>query len=183
MLLDTCERVVVVLPLRALFVGWFIEPPEAYEDGEAENKSNVGVLIHGLIFYCSFEEGEEEWVWVEDGAAVFWVELAADVPFVGGDFHYLDESGVGVGAGGDHSGVFEVFEELGVVFVAVSVSFADVGFAVYFVGFAAGFEGAVVGTETHGAAFVGDVFLVFHDVDDWVGRGVVHFGAVGFIPV
>ena len=59
------------------------------------------------------------------------------------------------------------------------MAFLNVLFAVGFVCFAAFLQYAFVCAQTHGASHVGDGLLLFHDVDDVMGRLFVHFARIG----
>ena len=54
-------------------------------------------------------------------------------------------------------------------------------FGIGIAGTRAGLQLAIVDTQAHGAAHVGDVALVGHQVDDWIFGAHVKLGAVGLI--
>ena len=99
------------------------------------------------------------------------------------DFDNLDQTRVGVDARGLHAGLFEVGQILAVELVAVAVTLADELGAIGLVGPRALGQTAFVAAQTHGAALVGDGLLVFHDVDDRIGRGVIHLERIGAVEV
>ena len=107
------------------------------------------------------------------------VELDGEIPRMIFDFDDFDEVSAGVDAGDGHA-FFLKFRNVGVVdFEAVAVAFADVGFFVSARGDGSRSEGAFIAAEAHGGAFVDDLLLFLHQVDDGVGCFAVELGGVG----
>ena len=120
-------------------------------------------------------------MWLEHGAGIFRVELRTDIPFVVRYFHDFDEVGFGVCSDALHAGVFVGSAEVAVELIAMTMTFADDFGLIDFSHLAARFQFAFVASEAHGAAHVGDVLLVFHQVDDVERRGRIQFHGVGVV--
>ena len=115
---------------------------------------------------------------MEHRAAVFGMELRADVPAQGGyldDFHQV---GLRIDARTLHAGCLVLGLVVVVELIAVAVTLLDVLRAVSLVSLAALLQDTFVGAQTHGAAHVGDGLLLLHDVDDVMRCFFVHFAAV-----
>ena len=95
------------------------------------------------------------------------VELRADVPALVRYLYYLDEVCGGVDTHALHTRLF-VFVKVGVIeLIAVAVSFLNQRhLAIGLVSTAVFCQFALVGTQSHGAAHLGDALLLLHDVDD-----------------
>ena len=107
------------------------------------------------------------------------MELGADVPAVGRNLDDLDQTAFGIDSGTDHSRGF-IFSSEGIVeFVAVAMTLADVLRAIGCRSPDAFFQMAIVGPEPHGTSHLGDILLVFHQVDDAMGGRGIHLAAVG----
>ncbi len=120
----------------------------------------------------------------------FRVELAAEKPWVVGDFDDLHQGAVGRGAADDEPGLHQPVPELDVELEPVPVAFLDPFRSVGPVGEGAGFEDARVGAEPQGPAHVRHLVAgldlvgpvvepLLHEIDDRVGGGAVELGGVG----
>ena len=49
------------------------------------------VILLIISVNTSFDKFDKKWVWINNGAAVFGMELYSDEPFVSGYFHNLDQ--------------------------------------------------------------------------------------------
>ena len=109
------------------------------------------------------------------------MELDADEEGMRRNLHDLDEPCLGVLSGGMHACSLHPGEVLGVEFITVAVTLGDAVFAVDLMDEGAGLEVACVCAEPHGTALYGCALLVFHQVDNRVGRGRVFLrrGGVG----
>ena len=63
----------------------------------------LGRVIKPLSCY-GLDKIKEKWMWIEDGACVFGMELGADIPRVFWDFDDLDEATIRVFADTLHAG-------------------------------------------------------------------------------
>ena len=118
-------------------------------------------------------------MWAEHCAGIFGMVLHTDIPVVGWHFDSLNESVLRIEAYASHACGLEVVAEVVVELIAVAVALDDFVFAVCLIEFAVLDELALISAEAHGAAHIGDVFLFFHDVDDIVGRVLIHLATVG----
>ena len=110
---------------------------------------------------------------LENSARVLRMELRADVPAQIWYLYNLHETALRVGADTLHA-VFLVFVFIAVVeLVTMAVTLADLLLTINLSDLAAFAQLAAVSSQAHGAAHVGDIFLVFHHIDDVV-RSVGH---------
>ncbi len=184
LLLDSRDRVLVVALGFDLLGCRPVEPAEGHQDDPDENESDYRVLIHFLLFLVSdsrFHEAQEKRVRVDHGAVVLRMVLDADEPFQRRDLDRLDKARLRVLARAHHAGGLELALVLVVELEAVAVALLDVLLAVGLEDFRAGLQVAIIGAEAHGAAHVGDVLLLFHEVDHLVGRVGFHLGGVGVL--
>ena len=116
---------------------------------------------------------------VHDGALVFGMELRGHEIGVLGDFDNLDKSCFGVEACGNHACLAELVDILVVELVAMAVTLGNHLGAINLVGLAAFLQAAGIGAEAHGATHIGDVFLLFHHIDDGVSGGRGNLDGMG----
>lgn len=132
-----------------------------------------------LCLDCCFNKIEEQRVRMKNRAAVFGVELCADIPFQCWYFNNFNQIIVGIDTYALHAGVVELLAVAVVELVTVPVSFLYNFLSVCLRYKASFFQHAVIGPKPHGSTQIGNVLLFFHQVDDVVLGCLVHFKAVG----
>src|SRR5690242_2817334 len=108
-----------------------------------------------------------------------WMELASEEPRMAFEFHYLDQRIVGRRSGGLEAGLLERRAISVVDFIAMAMALRDPVAPVERTGNRAGLDHARIRAQAHRAALLIDVLLLFHDVDNRVGRALVDFARVG----
>ena len=116
---------------------------------------------------------------VEHSARIFRMELSADIPFLVGNLDNLDKVGLRVATCTLHAMSLIFVDILVVELIAVAMALADLTAAIYLCYTAISQEVALICAKAHRTAHIGDVFLFFHDVDDIVGRVLIHLATVG----
>ena len=105
--------------------------------------------------------------------------LGADVPGVTRQLDDLGQAALGVNTSNFHASCLKTLTVLVVELKAVTVALLDVEHTIGFGDLGVGLDAAGIGAQAHRAAQVGDRLLVLHQVDDVMGGGSVHLGAVG----
>lgn len=126
-----------------------------------------------------FDEAAEERVRTVRTALEFRMSLGGFEVRMILELDRFDEASVRAGAADDEACFFKLRTKGIGDFVSMAMTFVDdLLTAVEFSGFAAFLELARIDAKAHGAAFFGDVFLVWHEVDDRVLGVRDEFGGV-----
>ena len=148
-------------------------------------RRKIITLIQGfhfqLIRNCCFDKSHKKRVRLKNRAAVFGVKLNSYKPFKGRDFYNFNQVCIGIDACCNHSGFFKPVEKLVVKFVTMSVPLFNQLSFVGIISQLTFFYFAIVSAQTHCAAFVGYVFLVFHQIDYRIWSRIFHFCRIGFV--
>ena len=96
------------------------------------------------------------------------MELRTDKPLLSRDLDDLDQPTFRVCTDALHAGLFVFLDVVAVELVAMAMAFADSACAIDRMSVRTVANVAFVTTEAHGAAHIGDVLLLLHDVDDIV---------------
>lgn len=122
-------------------------------------------------------------MWRQHSATVLRVELAANEPLKGRNLHNFNKTRIWVCTRSHHTCSLKIREELRVKLIPVAMTLSDESLAINLKGLAALLELAVVSSESHCATKVADALLILHNVDYWIWSRVVHFRAVGALPM
>src|SRR5665647_1186169 len=101
-------------------------------------------------------------MWLKYSTAVFRVKLYSDKPWVIRYFDHFDQASIGIKTHSLHACLFKTGQKAVVEFVTVTMSLGYFRSAVCFIGIGIFFQVTGIRSQTHGASFVNDAFLLIH---------------------